>query len=150
MPGLFAMDQSHAWDGSSSVERHDCFIFPNLLIFATLKEISFTILCWPLPHIHRSAIGIHSPLPLNFPSRPPSPLHPPGCYRGCGYIPGSHTANARWLPTLHVTLSMPATSSSSSHPAHVHKLVLYVCVPTVVLETGSSVPSSRFHIYANI
>ena len=49
-------------------------------------------------------------------------------------------------PIHHTTTTTPLPVS----PLGVHTFVLYICISISALQTGSSVPFSRFHIYALI
>ena len=54
---------------------------------------------------------------------------------------------------IHVNPNRPihhTTTTPPLSPLGVHTFVLYICVSISALQTGSSVPFSRFHIYALI
>ena len=119
------------------------YIFSKLYLFLIEGKLLHNIVLAPAIHEHESAIGtpVSPPLFNLFPTSHPSRL-----LQSAGLSPLSHTANSHWLSVLHmVVYLLPCYSLCSPHPllspTLVYRSVLYVCISTVALKIGSSVPS---------
>ena len=105
-------------------------------------------------HWHASATGAcESPILNTLSHLPPHPI-PLGCSRAPVLSALLHAWNLHWSSILHMVIHMSHTVLSN-HPTlafshRVQKSVLYICIPFTALHIWSSLPSSKFHIYASI
>ena len=94
-------------------------------------------------HLHRKPLS-------HLPSHPV----PLGCPRALTLGALLHAWNLHWSSILHMVIHM-SHAVLSNHPTlafshRVQKSVLYICIPFTALHIWSSLPSSKFHIYASI
>ena len=106
-----------------------------------MKDHRFAMLCCFLPNVNMNQSQAYvCPLPLEPPSHPHPHPTPPGCHRA----PACYTATSHWLSMVHTGVYVyqcySLRSSHLSFPVCIHKCVLYVCISTAALQTGSSVP----------
>ena len=95
-------------------------------------------------HWHESVMGVHvSPLPVNPCHLPPHPIH-----LGCPSAPALsalfHPLNLDWLSIFHMVIYMfQCYFLKPPHPClfpQSPKLCFYICVSSVILHIGSSLP----------
>ena len=103
---------------------------------------------------HESATGAHVSPHLEHPLPPPSPPQPSGLSQSTVLSALPLASNWHWSSILHMVTHM-SHAVLSNHPTlafshRVQKSVLYICISFTALHKWSSLPSSKFHIYASI
>ena len=140
-------------DVEPSIQRADYKVF----LFIFHWRIIALQYCW-FPPLYQceSAIGIQMSPPSWTSLPPPFPSNPCRLSHSLGFEL-SHTADSHWLFILYLVMymlqccSLNSLNSQPLIPPLLHKPVLYVCVSTVALQIGLSIPSFQIpYIWVNM